>query len=57
MIKMYKVVIRNAYYYVDAPNKRIAKWCGYNMFCNEYCSDASIKEVKVELIGRENSND
>ena len=52
MIKMYKVVVRNAYYYVDAPNKRIAKWCGYNMFCNEYCSDASIKEVKVELIGR-----
>ena len=56
-IKMYKVSIRHAFYYVEAPNKRIARWCGYNMYCNEYAGVSSIKEVSVELIGKENDDD
>lgn len=56
-VKMYKAIIRDTYYYVEAPNKRIARWCGYNMYTNEYAGVASIKEVSVELIGKENGDD
>ena len=52
-IKMYKVSILGTHHYVEAPNKRIAQWCGYNMYCNEYAGISSIKDVSVELIGKE----
>ena len=56
-VKMYKAIIRDTYYYVEAPNKRVAKWCGYNMYTNEYAGVASIDDVSVELVIKEKSDD
>lgn len=39
-VKQYRVVPKDnptgIFYMVDAPNKRIAKWCGANLLNNEY---------------------
>lgn len=35
-------------YEVEAPNKRIAKWCGLNLFDNDYLHAFTIKELVVE---------
>ena len=39
-VKVYRVVPKEnpncIFYMVDAPSKRIAKWCGANLFNNEY---------------------
>jgi hypothetical protein len=41
-VKVYKVYNKynpDIWYLVDAPNKRIAKWCGAAIFCNTYCAN------------------
>lgn len=50
-VKVYKVWMKDhpsIYYYVDAPSKRIAKWCGANLYNNEYAAFATTKNIKVE---------
>lgn len=50
-IKVYRVWPKNSpdnYYMVDAPNSYIAKWCGANLFNNEYATFLSAKDMKVE---------
>lgn len=48
-IKVYRVVpkgnINGISYMVDAPNKRIARWCGANMFNNEYIAFLTAKDM------------
>jgi hypothetical protein len=34
--------------WVDAPNKRIAKWCGANLFNNQYVAFLSAKDIKAK---------
>lgn len=48
--KVYEVTLKRKYqdnkiYMVDAPSKRIAKWCGANLFNNEYFLCFSAKHV------------
>ena len=51
-VKVYRVVPKKnpniAYYMVDAPSKRIAKWCGSNLFNNEYIDFLSAKDMIAE---------
>ena len=50
-VKVYKVWVKDhpsICYYVDAPSKRIAKWCGANLYNNEYAVFATAKNIKVE---------
>lgn len=48
-IKVYKVWIKNEWYLVDAPNRRIAKWCAANLYNNHYVAFARAKDVeKIE---------
>ena len=49
--KVYKVSTKKdpiIYYYVDAPNKRVAKWCGANLLDYEYVSFTAPRDLKVE---------
>lgn len=43
-MKEYTVVLKidltEYQYSVDAPSKRVARWCALNMFQNEYCGPA-----------------
>ena len=52
-VKVYQVILKDMtnpiYYYVDAPSKRIAKWCGANLFNNEYSSWNIYMKFPVEL--------
>lgn len=50
-VKVYKVSLKenpNIYYFVDAPSKRIAKWCGAALCNNEYAGFFTNKDIKVE---------
>lgn len=51
-VKVYRVVSKKnpniAYYMVDAPSKRIAKWCGANLYNSEYCAFLSAKDMIAE---------
>lgn len=51
-VKVYRVVPKKnqngVFYMVDAPNKRIAKWCGANLFNNEYIDFISAKDMIAE---------
>ncbi len=44
-VKVYRVWIKGDMYLVDAPNKRIAKWCAANLYNNQYFDFASAKDV------------
>lgn len=51
--KVYRVMLKDltkssTFYMVDAPNKRIAKWCGANLFNNEYAAVLSAKDMKAK---------
>lgn len=49
-IKVYKVIVKdnpNIWYLVDAPSKRIAKWCGAALYNNEYMTFLSAKDMKA----------
>ena len=51
-VKVYRVAPKEnpngISYLVDAPSKRIAKWCGANLFNNEYISFLAAKDMVVE---------
>jgi hypothetical protein len=38
---------RSKEYLVDAPSRRIAKWCGANLYNNEYFVFKSAKDMEV----------
>ena len=45
----------NIEYLVDAPNRWVAKWCGANLFNNEYtvfltAKDMTVKRFRTETI-------
>ena len=49
-IKVYKVSLKedpNIYYFVDAPSKRVARWCGAALYNNEYMGFRTNKDMKV----------
>ena len=48
-IKTYIVYIRNTHewYYVDAPSKRIARWCGAACYNNEYAAFKTAKNCQA----------
>lgn len=51
-VKVYRVWPKNdpsKYYFVDAPSKRIARWCGANLLNNEYACFQTAKDMVVEL--------
>jgi hypothetical protein len=50
-MKVYKVYPKNnqdLWYLVDAPNKRIAKWCGTALLSNTYACFLTAKDMKAE---------
>lgn len=50
MIKTYVVYPKSSpdlWYEIDAPTKRVAKWCGLNVIQTNYCGDYSIKDMTV----------
>ena len=51
-VKVYKVVPKHnsngIFYMVDAPNRRIAKWCGANLYNHEYIDFLSDKDMVAE---------
>lgn len=51
-VKVYKVAPKKnqdgIFYMVDAPNKRIAKWCGANLYNHEYFDFLSYKDMVAE---------
>ena len=52
-IKVYKVWIKDnpdIWYHVNAPSKRIAKWCGAALYNNEYIAFVTNKSIKVEKL-------
>ena len=50
-MKEYIVVLKSDpfkhWYSVDAPSKRVARWCAFNMFQNEYCGRVTVKDFKA----------
>ena len=50
-VKVYRVSLKedsNIWYFVDAPSKRIAKWCGAALYNNEYLGFRTPKDMEVE---------
>ena len=52
-MKSYKVSVKNkphVFYYVDAPSRRVARWCALNLYDNEYLDGEAItiKDLRVE---------
>ena len=52
-VKVYRVTLKNPtvnnpFYMVDAPNEYIAKWCGANLYNNEFIAFKSAKDMEVE---------
>ena len=54
-VKVYKVYLKNLtgyedrfWYFVDAPSKRIAKWCGAACFNNDYATFLTAKHMVAE---------
>lgn len=50
MIKTYIVYPKgepDLWYEIDAPTKRVAKWCGLNVIQTNYCGGYSIKDIVV----------
>ena len=48
-VKVYRVIPKenpnSVSYLVDAPSKKIAKWCGANLFNNEYFDFLAAKDM------------
>ena len=52
-VKVYKVYPKDdpsIYFLLEAPNKRIAKWCGADCYINYYPGFRTIKDMVVERI-------
>lgn len=58
-VKVYRVWIRDEWYLVDAPSKRIAKWCAANLYNHDYVDFMTAKDVdKIERFEyKESSNE
>lgn len=59
-VKVYRVSVKkdpSIYYLVDAPSRRIAKWCGANLFNNEYAGFISAKDMVVKRFKTETVDD
>ena len=60
-IKVYRVSLKkdtDMYYFVDAPSRRVAKWCGAAIYNHEYAAFASAKDMSVKRFKyEENSNE
>ena len=64
-VKVYKVYPKKQtgdddrfWYYVDAPSKRIAKWCGAACYNNEYAAFLRASDMVAERFRyRETDND
>lgn len=63
-VKVFKVYPKNApdkWYLVDAPSRRIARWCGANIINNTYATFLTGNDMKVERFkyegGTENGNE
>lgn len=56
-VKTYEVTVRNETngptYLVDAPNKHIARWCGANLFNNEYVASLTAKHMVAKILREE----
>ena len=55
-VKVYKVYPKNnpdLWYLVDAPTKRIAKWCAAAIINNDYATFLSAKDMKAERFKEE----
>lgn len=51
-VKVYKVYPKNnpdLWYLVDAPCKRIAKWCGAAILSNTYCQSPVAKHMVAKV--------
>ena len=51
-VKVYKVYPKDnpdLYYMVDAPSRRVAKWCGAAIINNDYASFLSARDMKAEI--------
>lgn len=54
-INAYRVELKNPsdddpYYMVDAPNEYIAKWCGANLYNNEFIAFKSYKDMDAKIL-------
>lgn len=50
-VKVYIVSLKedpSIWYFVDAPSKRVARWCGAALYNNEYMGFRTNKDMKVE---------
>ena len=50
-VKVYKVSLKedpDIWYLVDAPSKRIARWCGAALYNTEYMGFRTCTDMKVE---------
>jgi hypothetical protein len=50
-VKVYKVYPKDKpdlWYFVDAPSKRIAKWCGAAILNNIYCNFLAAKHMEAK---------
>jgi hypothetical protein len=50
-VKVYKVSLKkdpSIWYLVDAPSKRVARWCGIACYDQNYVGFLSPKDMKVE---------
>lgn len=50
-VKVYKVSLKedpSIWYFVDAPSRRIARWCGAALYNYEYTGFRTAKDIKVE---------
>lgn len=60
-VKVYRVAPKEnpngVSYLVDAPSKRIAKWCGANLFNNEYIDFLAAKDMIAEHFRVENKEE
>ena len=52
-VKTYNATIFDTTYRVEAPNKRVAQWCGLNLYHNDYPSFTTVNDVKVEEVKEE----
>lgn len=58
--KVYRVSLKkdpDVYYFVDAPNKRVARWCGVAIYNHEYAAFLTAKDMVVKRFKYEENND
>lgn len=52
-IKTYEVFVKNDHnvsYIVEAPSKRVARWCGHALFSDQYFANTKIRDIKVRRL-------